>query len=145
MLSWISSMQWHVTPYAWAFFSTILIALVVVGLLCAWTILRRQLFDQVPVAYEAVFVNVSDGILVLDEDERLMDLNPAAEGFLGLDRAMISKPITATPVAQALAGAPLNSSANTSGTGISLGEDRPAVFDVRVYRLGASSRPAPGA
>lgn len=53
------------------------------NLLIAWGLFRYRLFDIVPVARDAVFDGMSDFVLVLDGNNRLVDINPAAERALG--------------------------------------------------------------
>lgn len=46
-------------------------------------IFRFRLLDLVPVARSTVFTQMRDGIVVLDEENRILDLNPAAVTALG--------------------------------------------------------------
>ncbi len=48
------------------------------GLIVGWGLFRYRLFDIGPVAREAVFEGMSDGVIVLDGNDRIVDLNPAA-------------------------------------------------------------------
>jgi len=58
-------------------------AFTVAGLLVAWDILRLRLFDIVPVARSAVVDNMNGGVLVLDVQNRVVDINPAAQNIIG--------------------------------------------------------------
>jgi diguanylate cyclase (GGDEF)-like protein/PAS domain S-box-containing protein len=49
----------------------------------AWAILRYRLLDIVPVDRDRVIQSMSDGVMVLDPQNRVVDLNPAAERLLG--------------------------------------------------------------
>lgn len=62
------------TPYAFT----------ITGIALAWSLFRLGLLDLVPVARNVVFEAISDGALVIDEHERVADLNAAAERILGL-------------------------------------------------------------
>src|SRR5919201_2629597 len=53
------------------------------GLAIAWSLLRHGFLDLVPVARAVVFESMSDGVLVLDEHDRVLDVNPAASGAIG--------------------------------------------------------------
>lgn len=53
------------------------------NLLIAWGLFRYRLFDIVPVARDTVFDGISDYVLVLDANNRLIDINPAAQRALG--------------------------------------------------------------
>ena len=48
------------------------------GLILAWTVFRYRLLDLVPVAREAVVESLDDGVVVLDLNNRVADINPAA-------------------------------------------------------------------
>ncbi|HYJ78778.1 MAG TPA: PAS domain S-box protein, partial [Longimicrobiaceae bacterium] len=52
------------------------------NLLVAWGLTRRQLFDVAPVARHAVVESMRDAVYVLDADDRVVDLNPAASASL---------------------------------------------------------------
>ena len=53
------------------------------AVLVTWSIFRQRLLDIVPAARGTVLDNIAEAVLVFDEDERLLDLNRAAEQFLG--------------------------------------------------------------
>jgi diguanylate cyclase (GGDEF)-like protein/PAS domain S-box-containing protein len=65
------------------------------GLIFAWGMFRYRLFDLAPVARDALVENTSDGIIVLDRQNRVVDVNPAAFRALDLDREqVIGLPVT---------------------------------------------------
>ena len=49
------------------------------ALLISLSIIRYRSFDLVPVAYHSVFQNMKSGVLVLDHNRKVLDLNPEAE------------------------------------------------------------------
>lgn len=53
------------------------------GLIAAWGIFRYKLFDAVPIAWAAVVRNMDSGVLVLDMQDRILDINPAFEEIIG--------------------------------------------------------------
>jgi PAS domain S-box-containing protein len=54
---------------------------------------RRGLLDLVPIARDAVVERMHDGVLVLDGQNRLVDLNQAARTMLGIEGAdVLGKP-----------------------------------------------------
>src|SRR4051812_14754139 len=59
--------------------------------------LRKRLRHRhliLPVAREAIFEAMGDGVLVLDRTRRIIDINPAASGVLGLtSAASIGQPL----------------------------------------------------
>ena len=72
-------------------FSTLLLdltpfAFVITGLAITWGLLRYQLLDLAPVARNAVIDSMTDGMIVLDLQERVVDLNAAAQKII--DRPM---------------------------------------------------------
>jgi PAS domain S-box-containing protein len=62
----------------------------IAGSVYAVTIFRFRFLDLVPVARGALVENMPDGILVLDNESRIVDLNPAAEKLMGLRKASAS-------------------------------------------------------
>ncbi len=62
------------TPFAFTF----------AGALYGWSIFRFQLLDLVPVARDAVVESMSDGVIVLDAQDRLADINAAAQRLIGM-------------------------------------------------------------
>ncbi|MCT9097282.1 histidine kinase N-terminal 7TM domain-containing protein [Haloarchaeobius sp. HME9146] len=54
------------------------------GLAFAWAMFQFRFLDLSPVAREAVVENMRDGVFVLDEDDRLVDINGAARDMLDL-------------------------------------------------------------
>ena len=56
----------------------------VAGIPLAWAILRLRLYDLAPVARNAVIEGMRDGMIVLDLEDRISDLNPAAGAILGV-------------------------------------------------------------
>ncbi len=59
------------------------LAFTVSGLALAWAMFRFRLLDFVPIAREAVFRGLGDSVIVLDAQNRIVDLNPAAERLIG--------------------------------------------------------------
>lgn len=55
----------------------------ITGIIIALGLLRFRLLDLVPVARNMAIESISDGILVLDDQLRVVDLNPAMEAMLG--------------------------------------------------------------
>ena len=53
------------------------ISFAVTVILIAWSIFRLQLFGIIPVARDLVIETISDGVMVLDNDNRILDVNTA--------------------------------------------------------------------
>jgi PAS domain S-box-containing protein len=60
------------------------VSIVLSGTLAAYAILYFRFLDLVPVARETLVETLSDGILALDEQNRIQDINEAALTFLGI-------------------------------------------------------------
>ena len=69
------------------------IAFTVSGACFTWGIYRYRLFGLVPVAREMVVDSMDDGVIVLDAQRRLVDLNAAAERYTGCTAASLGRPI----------------------------------------------------
>ncbi len=67
---------------------------VVSGLIFTWIVFGMNLFQLVPVAREHLVDNLSDGILVLDPDNLVADINPAALRMLKIDHPASGKNIS---------------------------------------------------
>jgi PAS domain S-box-containing protein len=52
------------------------------NLIVAWALFRFRLFDVVPAARHAVIESMSDAMIVLDAQDRLVDINPAAQRLI---------------------------------------------------------------
>jgi len=59
------------------------LAFTLTGLAVAWGLFRFRLLDIAPVARDTVLENMSDGVLILDPEGRIVDLNPAATRLIG--------------------------------------------------------------
>jgi PAS domain S-box-containing protein len=58
-----------------------------------WGIYRFRLFGLVPVARDMVVDSMQDGVIVLDAQRRLVDLNAAAERYTGASLASLGRPV----------------------------------------------------
>ncbi len=50
--------------------------------LLAWTVRNHQLLEIIPIARETVFNSMPDGVIVVNNQERIVEVNPAAERIL---------------------------------------------------------------
>jgi PAS domain S-box-containing protein len=60
------------------------LALTVSGVTFAWAFFRYRLLDVAPIARDTLIDSMDDGMLVLDAQNRIVDLNPAMLGMLGI-------------------------------------------------------------
>jgi PAS domain S-box-containing protein len=71
-------------------------AFALTGVIYAFNVFRLQLFDVVPVARHLLVDSMTDGVLVLDVDNRVADINAAARRMLGVgDGDVLRRPATA--------------------------------------------------
>jgi PAS domain S-box-containing protein len=62
-------------------------AFTVTGMAMAWSIYRYRLLDIVPVARDAVIESMGDAVMVLDAQNRIVDINPTGLNILGRSSA----------------------------------------------------------
>ncbi|MBI2433844.1 MAG: PAS domain S-box protein [Candidatus Hydrogenedentes bacterium] len=88
----------------------------------AWGIIRFRLFQITPVAYDTVLACMTEGLIILDQEGRIVDMNRTAEGYVGRARQAVGKPIaTAAPfgaqVREHMEGSIIVHANNSSGNG----------------------------
>jgi len=106
------------------------------GLAFSMAILRYQLFDLMPVARKTLVDEMSDGVLVVDQQNRMVDMNPAAQSALGLSagEAIAHPAAQVLPFWQSLADS-LSDKTETQ-TEISMGQGQAQrYYDVRLSPL----------
>lgn len=60
------------------------LGLVIAGILLGWALFFNKLFDLTPIARRILVENMIDGMVVLNENNRIVDLNPAAQKIFNL-------------------------------------------------------------
>jgi PAS domain S-box-containing protein len=70
-------------------------AFTITGVGMAYALFRHRLLDIAPLARDVVIDGMKDGMIVLDANRRIVDINPTAKQLLGLyeDGDLIGKPI----------------------------------------------------
>ena len=64
------------------------------AIIIAWGLFRLRLFNLAPVARHALVEDMTDGVIVLDNDDRVVDLNDSAESLVGKQkRQVLSRPL----------------------------------------------------
>jgi len=112
------------TPFAFALSS----------LVFGWSLFRLRFLDLLPVAYKAVVETMWDGLVVLDEQGRIVHINTAARRAMGVDVGEI----VGHPAAEVLSAWPSwqEALAKEAQTEIRLGTDDAARdYEVRVSRI----------
>ena len=71
------------------------LAFAITGLLLAWAIFRAGLFEIRPVACKVLFEQMGDPLFVIDPQQRIVDINPAARAFFAVDGAVAGRPAAA--------------------------------------------------
>ncbi len=66
-------------------------AFTITGLALLWGLFRVQLFDVLPAARDAVLESMTDGVIVLDVRNRVIDINRAGEQFIRLTHPRLEK------------------------------------------------------
>ena len=102
------------------------------GLIIAWGILRYHTFDVTPLARGVLFENLRDGVFVVDAQNRIVDVNPAAEKTIG-SMALGQNVAVALKTWHALV-ARLNDGLEVQ-TEISMDGDTPRHFDLQISHL----------
>jgi len=109
------------------------------GVIVAWGLFRFRLFDIMPVARGEVVAGMKHGVIVLDVQDRVVDMNRAARKMLGQEkadgtiglpakRAFVSWPELAEQVANP---APVQTEVNIDQAGANL----PHTFSLRISSL----------
>jgi diguanylate cyclase (GGDEF)-like protein/PAS domain S-box-containing protein len=55
------------------------------GILMLIGIRQVNLLDYIPIAHELLFENINDGVLVFNENKKVVDMNPGAEKLMGMN------------------------------------------------------------
>ncbi len=59
------------------------------NIIIAWALFRYRLFDVVPMAREKVIDSIQDHVVVIDHEDRIVDINPAAIKASGLENVSV--------------------------------------------------------
>ncbi|MBE2220410.1 MAG: PAS domain S-box protein [Anaerolineae bacterium] len=81
VIPWLSNLIYLSWPGVIALDPTAL-AFLATGLLWTWAIFGYRLMDVMPIARNTVVEHMQDGMLVLDQENRIVDINPAAEKII---------------------------------------------------------------
>jgi PAS domain S-box-containing protein len=91
---WITNILYQIGIRPLGYVDLTPFAFVFTGLTIAVGLFRFKLFDLIPYARERIIEGMSEGVLVIDNQSRIMDLNPSMASVLGLfDKNPIGKSI----------------------------------------------------
>ena len=111
------------------------VSFLITGLILALGVFQFGLFDLTPVARHLLIENMNDGILVLDVEDRIVDINPMAESII----AIPARNALGRPIAEVLSswGTFLQSIKETGELQIEIlsREDNPRFYDLHVNEL----------
>jgi len=97
-LPWMNNMLYLLGFSPWHGQDLTPIAFIFMGVAMSYGIYRDRLFDIVPIARESLIERMSDGVLVLDAENRFLDVNPAAEFMIGCDaNDVVGQPAAGAP------------------------------------------------
>ena len=85
ILPWIGNALYNAKLGPWPGLNWLTLSLGISGSLLVWVVLREGLLDLLPQAREALLETMSDGVIVLDREGRVMFANETARTTLSLD------------------------------------------------------------
>ena len=89
MAPWISNIVFIFSIGARTDFDYTPVAFTISGIVFMWGILRYKLLDIVPIARDLVLQNMYDGVIVIDNDEIIIDINHTARRLSGVGKANV--------------------------------------------------------
>ncbi|RJP68904.1 MAG: PAS domain S-box protein [Ignavibacteriales bacterium] len=88
LFPWIGNALYYfrIGPFAILDFTPVFFT--ITGILLLWDILNFRLLDIMPVAYDTLFENMSDGVIVVDNEERIIEINPSISRLFNFDNSV---------------------------------------------------------
>ena len=83
---WIGNIMYVFSIRPFSDFDMTPVVFTISGLAFSWGVFRHRLLDIVPIAYDLMLNNMQDAVFVFDDNQRLLDLNPAAVRLAGRKR-----------------------------------------------------------
>ncbi|MFA6769981.1 MAG: histidine kinase N-terminal 7TM domain-containing protein [Bacteroidales bacterium] len=81
---WIASVFYVTAQNIVPGFDLVPLSMIITGMLLTIAIFNKNFLDLVPVARETLLESLKEGILVLDFDNRIQDINRSAKNYLGI-------------------------------------------------------------
>ena len=85
IIPWIGFLMYIMNLNPFPGLDTVSISFLFTGLVLVWGMYKGRLLDIVPIAHELINENVKNGILIVDDQLRMIDFNPAAARLLSMD------------------------------------------------------------
>jgi PAS domain-containing protein len=95
-LPWIGNFAYNTKLGPWPGLNWLTLSLGVSGSILVWVVLRQGLLDLFPHAREALFDKMTDAVIVLDRQGRLVFSNQAARETLALDEVVMARALGVT-------------------------------------------------
>ncbi len=92
LVPWIGALIYLLPVNPFPGLDLVCIGFAFTGVLLLFGMTRYRLFDLVPVARDIVVEKMSDGLVVLDAADRILDVNPSACAMLGLAPSVVGMP-----------------------------------------------------
>jgi PAS domain S-box-containing protein len=89
LMPWLGNAMYISGLNPWPFLDLTPFGFVLSALVLALGISRYRLLDVVPVARDLVIESMGDGVIVIDEQEHIVDINPAAQRSIGCSASEI--------------------------------------------------------
>ena len=88
LVPWVASIFYHLRLMPWNL-DLSPYAFTLSGLFIFWGLIHHHLLDLLPVARTTLFEELPDGVIVLDNQLRIVDLNTAARRYLQTDKTVL--------------------------------------------------------
>jgi diguanylate cyclase (GGDEF)-like protein len=134
IIPWLANLLYLMKLNPWPGMDLTPLGFVLTGLVVAWSLFRFHMLDLAPVAREILFDNLGDGVIVLDNQDRVIDLNPTAHRWLGVGDEVLGQHINDVAGLGKIATQYENVEENHSQLEFSEGDER-QVFDLTISPL----------
>jgi PAS domain S-box-containing protein len=102
LVPWVANLLYVTDWNPFVYLDLTPFAFTITGLMAAWGMFRYELLDIVPVAHHVVIENMGDGVIVLDAQARILDINTVAKEYFNHPKA----DLVGEQVQRVLAGQP---------------------------------------
>ena len=133
---WLAMLAHYLLPGRLRYFEPTPLAFFVTSVAVAWSLFRLRLGEIVPIAREVIIEHMAEGVIVLDVEGRVVDVNRAAQDMIGRAAAQVIGERLGYVWAEWPVRGDRVGDAGQASTEIVLGEDEgQRIYDVRVSDL----------